>query len=86
MDLREPDVKPVGEPDAANPHVRFDERGVETEQGEVREAPTTERVGQQLGWYCQLNESGAFMAATTGIPEGPRLQSVAVSHEKFPLS
>src|SRR5216684_4046571 len=23
----------VGEPDAANPHVRFDERGVETEQG-----------------------------------------------------
>ncbi len=48
-DLREPDVKPVGEPDAAKPHVRFDERGVETEQGEVREALTTERVGQQLG-------------------------------------
>jgi hypothetical protein len=23
----------VGEPDAANPHVRFDERGVETEHG-----------------------------------------------------
>jgi hypothetical protein len=42
-------VKPVGEPDAANLHVRFDERGVETEQGEAREAPTTERVGQQLG-------------------------------------
>ena len=42
-------MKPVGEPDAANLHVRFDERGVETEQGEAREAPTTERVGQQLG-------------------------------------
>ena len=25
----------VGEPDAGNPHVRFDERGVETEQGEL---------------------------------------------------
>ena len=25
-------VKPVGEPDAGNPHVRFDERGRETEQ------------------------------------------------------
>ena len=24
-------VKPVGEPDAGNPHVRFDERGWETE-------------------------------------------------------
>ncbi len=48
-DLREPDVKPVGEPDAANPHVRFDERGVETGQGEACEAPATERVGKQLG-------------------------------------
>ena len=25
-------MKPVGEPDAGNPHVRFDERGVETER------------------------------------------------------
>ena len=25
-------MKPVGKPDAANPHVRFDERGRETEQ------------------------------------------------------
>ena len=25
------DMKPVGEPDAGNPHVRFDERGEETE-------------------------------------------------------
>ena len=27
---RVPVVKPVGEPDAGNPHVRFDERGGET--------------------------------------------------------
>ncbi len=26
------EVKPVGEPDAGNPHVRFDERGGETER------------------------------------------------------
>ena len=26
---------PVGEPDAVNPHVRFDERGVETEYGRI---------------------------------------------------
>jgi len=28
-------VKPVGEPDAGNSHVRFDERGVEMEQGRI---------------------------------------------------
>jgi hypothetical protein len=28
-------VNLVGEPDAGNPHVRFDERGVQTEQGRV---------------------------------------------------
>jgi RNA-directed DNA polymerase len=28
--VREPTVKPVGKPDAGNPHVRFDERGWET--------------------------------------------------------
>ena len=30
-------VKPVGEPDAGNPHVRFDERG--GKRGDVRVAP-----------------------------------------------
>ena len=35
----------VREPDAGNPHVRFDERGRETEHGDVREAPATERAG-----------------------------------------
>ncbi len=38
----------VREPDAGNPHVRFDEREVETEHGTASEAPTTERVGN--GW------------------------------------
>ena len=42
--------EPVGEPDAANPHVRFDERDVETEYGRDAEAPATERAGKPL---CQ---------------------------------
>src|SRR4029077_18907442 len=36
----------VREPDAANPHVRFDERGVETEEWGATRAPATERAGQ----------------------------------------
>ena len=40
-------VKPVGEPDAANPHVRFDEREVETEHGGASEAPADERAGNR---------------------------------------
>jgi len=48
-DFREPDVKSVGELDAGNLHVQFDERGVETEQGQAREAPANERAGEQIG-------------------------------------
>jgi hypothetical protein len=36
-------MKPVGEPDAGNPHVRFDERGWETETSldhSIRSMPT----------------------------------------------
>jgi hypothetical protein len=36
---------PVGEPDAGNPPVRFDEREVETEHGRAIEAPADERAG-----------------------------------------
>ena len=39
-----------------------------------------------LSGYCQVNQICAFMTATSGIPEGPRPHSVAVSHERFPLS
>ena len=31
-------VKPVGEPDAGNPHVRFDERGWETDRCRMAQA------------------------------------------------
>ena len=33
-----PTMKPVGEPDAGNPHVRFDERGWETERCQMAQA------------------------------------------------
>ncbi len=33
-------MKPVGKPDAGNPHVRFDERGGETERIDDIEADT----------------------------------------------
>lgn len=41
-------MKPVGEPDARNGHVRFDERSVETEHGTASEAlseETERRIG-----------------------------------------
>ncbi len=37
----------VREPDAGKPHVRFDEREVETEHGEASEAPADERAGNR---------------------------------------
>jgi hypothetical protein len=37
----------VREPDAGNPPVRFDEREVETEQGQASEAPANERAGHR---------------------------------------
>ncbi len=38
-------VKVLGEPDAGEPHVRFDEGVLEVEQGRAREAPPDERGG-----------------------------------------
>ena len=40
-------VSLLREPDAADPHVRFDERDVETEHGEASEAPANERAGNR---------------------------------------
>jgi hypothetical protein len=40
-------VSLLREPDAANPHVRFDERDVETEHGPAIEAPADERAGNR---------------------------------------
>ena len=45
-------VKPVGEPDAGNPHVRFDERGGKRDDVRVATAPnpdSTENKGAAFG-------------------------------------
>ena len=47
-----PTVKPVGEPDAGNPHVRFDERGGKRDDARVATAPnpdSTENKGPAFG-------------------------------------
>jgi hypothetical protein len=40
-------VSLLREPDAANPHVRLDERDVETEHGPAIEPPANERAGNR---------------------------------------
>jgi len=40
-----PEMKTVGKPDAGNPHVRFDERGRETETPSVKTAPFLDSTG-----------------------------------------
>ena len=42
-------VNLLREADAGDPHVRFDERNLETEHGSAHEAPATERAGKQIG-------------------------------------
>jgi hypothetical protein len=47
-------VKPVGEPDAGNPHVRFDERGWETERCRMAQAtaPILDSTNSDLPNVC----------------------------------
>src|SRR5213078_4893290 len=57
-------VKPVGEPDAGNPHVRFDERGWETERCRMAQAAapildstSCDFISQVARWACSLRRS-----------------------------
>src|SRR3974377_1984458 len=43
-----PATKPVGKPDAGNPHVRFDERGGETERASDATAPFLDSTRDRL--------------------------------------
>ena len=40
-------MKPVGKPDAGNPHVRFDERGGETELPQAVTAPLLDSTSRR---------------------------------------
>ncbi len=50
-------VKPVGEPDAANPHVRFDERGWETGRALLLPRPSSTLLYSlcRLPWLAEIN-------------------------------
>jgi hypothetical protein len=58
-------MKPVGEPDAVAPHVRFDERGWET--GRCRMAQATAPIldstsPDQQAWSASASECGRLLS------------------------
>jgi hypothetical protein len=56
-------MKPVGKPDAGNPHVRFDERGGETGRPDVLDADTAPFLDSTRGFEAAVPrgvESAAF--------------------------
>ena len=59
-------VKPVGEPDAGNPHVRFDERGGKRDDVRVATAPNPDSTEKRVGFVqagtkreCCVRPNGA---------------------------
>src|SRR6266566_812684 len=60
-------VKPVGEPDAGDRHVRFDERGWETERCRMAQATapvldsTDSELAERSDRVCSLGRSGLTM-------------------------
>ena len=65
-------VKPVGKPDAGNPHVRFDERGGETDPP-CGTAPLLDSTGSIFLVYCRHNLSNSLTPAESH--DHRRLQS-----------
>ena len=60
------EMKPVGKPDAGNPHVRFDERGRET--GQCATAPVLDSTDQ----WPQTASAGRYHRADGGRPRASR--------------
>src|SRR5271166_1284666 len=54
---REPATKPVGKPDAGNPHVRFDERGGETDRLRGT-APLLDSTAEPFSPVCLQTDEG----------------------------
>jgi hypothetical protein len=61
-------MKPVGKPDAGNPHVRFDERGEETDLRQWRNNRASPRLysWRPKGWRY-ADDAFASRAATVAI-------------------
>jgi hypothetical protein len=62
-------MKPVGKPDAGNPHVRFDERGGETERLDALEAETAPFLDSTL---CGAGSAKAFARRGYSLTTGER--------------
>ena len=83
-----PDVKPVGKPDAVAPHVRFDERGEETEQRDgLRHRHLAKAVGNS---YSPSPEATAPLLDSTftserqsPMLEAPRKLTISDALGKF---
>jgi hypothetical protein len=58
-------MKPVGKPDAGNLHVRFDERGEETERVSARH-----RASPRLYWSWRTCKAYPYLAGQNATP-GP---------------
>src|ERR1044071_7940510 len=74
------EMKPVGKPDAGNPHVRFDERGRET--GQCATAPVLDSTGRRQeaaysGRYVRI--AAARHRASGGYPRS-RWRCAAAVH------
>src|SRR5262249_59585187 len=78
-----PVVKPVGEPDAGNPHVRFDERGRETERLPKAQATapfldSTPHRYPRLPTSANMAPCGS-LAWTIQLPPGTSIGRLAIS-------
>ena len=94
-------VKPVGEPDAGNPHVRFDERGRETGPCSSHEYPRPSSTllnanGQCLQARCERGcrlrllgqpvEQHAARKGRRSVRQHPRPSSTLLEDEHFSLA
>ena len=64
-------VKPVGEPDAGNPHVRFDERGRETERASHATAPVPDSTEGGVAALVEATDTLSTQAVETMTRPGP---------------
>jgi hypothetical protein len=81
--VRESTVKPVGKPDARNPHVRFDERGWETLRPITLEGGARFRWAARKVWTVRLLPEPPCARCCDGIAEIFRAATQAVSRREL---
>ena len=78
-------VKPVGEPYAGNPHVRFDERGWETERCRMAQA-TALILDSTFPVFIRIDASqlpALEMSARPSLPPQRALFNIPLSHTRM---